>query len=63
MPSAGERRHLEQEVALKESRSGTSVPVLSHGMWKDEGKGVHVATAKKPYFLRRTSLINNKFIC
>jgi hypothetical protein len=47
MPSAGGRKRLEHNVALKESRSGTSIPVLSQGMWKDKRKGVLIATDEK----------------
>jgi hypothetical protein len=47
MPSAGGRKRLEHKVALKESRSGTSIPVLIHGMWKGKRKGVLVATDEK----------------
>lgn len=47
MPSAGGRKRLEHKVALKESRSGTSIPVLVHGMWKGKRKAVLVARDEK----------------
>jgi len=62
-PSAGGRKCLECQVALKESRSGTSIPVLIDGMWKGKGKGVYVATVKKLNFFSCCSLINIKHTC
>jgi hypothetical protein len=62
-PSAGRRKCLECQVALKESRSGTSIPVLIHGMLKGKGKGIYVATVKKLHFFSYFSLINIKHTC
>jgi hypothetical protein len=60
MPSAGGRKRLEHKVALKESRSGTSVPVLRHGIWKGRGKGVGVATDERLDFLSDGSFGSTK---
>jgi hypothetical protein len=62
-PSAEGRKRLECKVALKESRSDTSIPVLIHGMWKGKGNGVHVATIKKLDFFSCCSLININHTC
>jgi hypothetical protein len=60
MPSAGGRKRLEHKVALKESRSGTSIPVLIHGMWKGKRKGVLVATDEKLDFPSNGSFESTK---
>jgi hypothetical protein len=62
-PSAGGRKCLECQVALKESRSGTSIPVLIHGMWEGKGKGVFVARVKKLNIFSCFSPINIKHTC
>jgi hypothetical protein len=37
-PLARERKSFECNLALKESCSDTSIPVLVHGKWKGKGK-------------------------